>query len=199
MLGLDGSDPAGIARIQREGLHFIVYESNENPLELDALKFEEYLREEGLERIIRLRAERGESSKPSRELFYRCAKALVRAGGQDDALFDRPVGLPLEIVPEANPYALAAGGSLTVRLLYEARPLEGALVFALNRAAPGEALQARSDAQGRAAFVLAREGDWLVKAVHCIPARPGKSADWESFWASLTFQLGAAAAPVPTP
>jgi uncharacterized GH25 family protein len=201
MLGLEGSDPAGLARIPASGLFWIAYESNQNTLELEAPKFEQYLRDEGLDRILALRAERGESAKPGHELFYRCAKALLQAGGQGDAGFDRTLGLTLEILAEANPYGLAPGGSLPVRVLYESKPLEGALVMALNRAAPEEVLQIRSDAQGRAVFTLQRPGDWLVKAVHMIPAREGKSADWESFWASLTFQLGPppAAAPEASP
>jgi hypothetical protein len=30
---------------------------------------------------------------------------------------------------------------------------------------------------------------WLIKAVHMIPAPSGANADWESFWASVTFEL----------
>ena len=33
---------------------------------------------------------------------------------------------------------------------------------------------------------------WLIKAVHMIPAPAGSNAEWASFWASLTFELGAA-------
>jgi len=35
---------------------------------------------------------------------------------------------------------------------------------------------------------------WLVKAVHMIPLPKDGDADWESFWASLTFELPAQAA-----
>jgi hypothetical protein len=28
-----------------------------------------------------------------------------------------------------------------------------------------------------------------VKAVHMVPAAAGTNADWESFWASLTFEM----------
>ena len=33
------------------------------------------------------------------------------------------------------------------------------------------------------------DGVWLVKAVHMVPLPKGQDADWESFWASLTFEL----------
>jgi hypothetical protein len=32
---------------------------------------------------------------------------------------------------------------------------------------------------------------WLVKAVHMVPSPAGVQADWDSFWASLTFGLPA--------
>jgi hypothetical protein len=36
---------------------------------------------------------------------------------------------------------------------------------------------------------LSKSGAWLVKAVHMVPARADAGADWESVWASLTFEL----------
>jgi hypothetical protein len=48
---------------------------------------------------------------------------------------------------------------------------------------------AQSDRDGRAAFKIEEPGAWLVKAVHMVPAPAGSNADWESFWASLTFEI----------
>jgi uncharacterized GH25 family protein len=54
----------------------------------------------------------------------------------------------------------------------------------------GETLASiRTDAAGRVRVPLSRSGVWLVKAVHMIPAPAGADADWESIWASLTFEL----------
>ena len=92
---------------------------------------------------------------------------------------------------ENNPYALAGGGDLPVRLLYEGKPLAGALVMALQRGRPGAVASVRSDSKGRATLKLDRPGLWLIKAVHMIPAPADAGADWESFWASLTFTLPA--------
>ena len=41
------------------------------------------------------------------------------------------------------------------------------------------------------ACVLARKGVWLVKAVHMVPAPSRRDADWQSLWASLTFEIQA--------
>ena len=115
-----------------------------------------------------------------------------------DAQSDRMIGLPLELVAERNPYALGPREELPVRLLYQNQPLAGALVVAVNRLNPGQILKARSDAEGRVKFVLPVSGLWLIKAVHMIPAPDQTKADWASVWASLTFEL-VAAAPANTP
>jgi hypothetical protein len=56
-------------------------------------------------------------------------------------------------------------------------------------------VSARSDKDGRVRLRLPHAGMWMVKAVHMIPAPAGTQADWQSFWASLTFDLPAAGGP----
>jgi uncharacterized GH25 family protein len=188
--GVPNTEPAGFLSIPAPGLYTIVYAGNPEPVQLDAAKFNDYLRQEGLETILELRAKRGQSGEPDREIFSRCAKALVAAGGGEAAAgWNRPLGLRLELVPEANPYTLSPGGALPVRLLYEGKPLQGALVTAFAKDRPTQKVSARSDARGRVALKLDHPGLWLVKAVHMIPAPRESGADWESFWASVTFEV----------
>jgi uncharacterized GH25 family protein len=173
------------------GLAWIVYRSLESPLSLDADKFEEYLREEGLESVVVERSRRGESGKPSRELFSRAAKALVQVGGAGSAGFDRLLGLALELVPERNPYALRSGEELPVRLLSRGRPVAGALVSALPYGNPEAKQSLRSDRDGRVRFRGIGPGVWLVKAVQMARVTDDPNADWRSVWASLTFEVPA--------
>lgn len=180
--GVPGSDPAGWASPASSGLHWIVYDSNHARLEQTAAKFDSYLGEEGLERIRELRKGAGEG--PVKEIYSRYAKSLLKVGDGSESGYDKILGLELELVPEKNPYALKPGEPLPVRLLYQGKPLAGALVMAL----PGGS-SVRSDADGRAELRLDRPGLWLVKAVHMVPAPQGSGAEWESLWASLTFEL----------
>jgi len=188
LAGDAGRDPAGSAEIGGSGLFVIGYQSLPSSVTLDAPKFEAYLREEGLERVIGLRAERGQSALPGREIYSRCAKALVASGPAEAEQADRRLGLPLELVPEVNPYG-GGSGPTVVRLLFRDRPLEGALVVALPKDAPGQTREARTDASGRVALDLGAGRTWLVKAVHMVEAPSGSGADWESLWASLTFEI----------
>jgi uncharacterized GH25 family protein len=189
LVGRDGSDPAGFFRIATPGLLVVGYRSNPSAIEQTADKFNRYLKEEGLEAIAALRAQRNQTAAKARELFSRCAKSLLVSGSPSKAQGDRALGFTLELVAERNPYALNAGQEMPVRLIYENRPLTGALVVAMNRLHPSEKLTARTDEAGRASFKLHQNGMWLIKAVHMVEAPAGADADWVSYWASMTFEL----------
>jgi len=190
VVGRDGADPAGFVRVAAPGLLVIGYHSNPSAVELAAEKFNQYLKEEGLDAVAALRARRNETGAGAHEIFSRCAKSLVFSGSPSEAQGDRRLGFPLELVAERNPYAIRAGQDLPVRLTYENGPLAGALVVAMNRLNPSERLAARTDNDGRVRFRLRPGGMWLIKAVHMVPAPAGTRADWASFWASLTFEMG---------
>lgn len=173
VVGLDGSDPAGSVRFATPGGYVLGYRSNRAFTEVPRTKFEDYLSEKGLERYLVPRASgRGNV----REAYSRYAKSLVGAGGATPA--DRVLGFRLELVAE---------DAQAFRLLYEGRPLAGALVVATRRPANAPSLRARTDAAGRVRLPLDEGGAWLVTAVHMIPPPAGLDAEWESFWASLTF------------
>jgi uncharacterized GH25 family protein len=188
VVGRTGADPAGFVRAAMPGVLVIGYRSNPSAVAQTAEKFNQYLKEEGLEAIAALRASRGQTG-ATREMFSRCAKSLVLSGSTGKAEGDRSLGFTLELVAERNPYTMAAGQDLPVRLTYENRPLAGALVVAINRANPSQKLTARSGKDGRVRFRFPRAGVWLIKAVHMVEAPAGADAEWASYWASLTFEL----------
>jgi uncharacterized GH25 family protein len=187
--GRDGSDPAGIIRIDSPGLLVVGYRSHPSAVVLPAAKFNDYLREEGLEAVAAERTKRNQSNADARELFSRAAKSLVLSEAAAAGEGDRPLGLRLELVAEVNPYRTRKSDDLPVRLLFESRGLTGALVVAVNKLDPSAKLTARTDSNGRVRFKLPRGGMWMVKAVHMVPAPAASGADWESIWASLTFEL----------
>lgn len=197
VVGRSGADPAGVLRAAMPGLLVIGYHSHPSTVELPADVFNAYLVEEGLDAIALLRARRDETGATARERFARCAKSLVYAGAAIEAgeageatqaVGDRRLGFPLELVAENNPYAPSAGQDFPVRLTYEERPLGGALVIAMNTQNPSVKQALRTDDDGRVRFHLHAGGMWLIKAVHMVPAPAGADAEWASFWASLTFE-----------
>jgi len=175
--GLDGQDPAGVMRPAGAGGSLIVYRSLRSRGGRDPATCAAYLARGRRPKV-----------KAGPEVFSRCAKALVAVGGKGSAAFTRPAGLRLEIVPEADPYGLAPGSSLPVRVLFEGKPVGDVLVVALDLSSADRPQRIRADSAGSARVSLPRPGMWLIKAVHMIAAPPGAGAAWESLWASLTFE-----------
>jgi hypothetical protein len=128
----DGGKQAHLTRTFRtEGLHIVSMRSGNSTSNLPAIRFNEYLALEGLTPAISLRARRGLTNANGREFYSRRAKALIQVGrssAADGALATRPVGLTLEVVPLRNPYALRPDHKLPIQILFEGRPLPGALV-----------------------------------------------------------------------
>lgn len=189
--GLMGDDPAGSFVAREPGVHVVGYRSTRDFVELGPEKFRSYLVDEGLEHVIATRESRGEANAPAREYYSRCAKALIDVRGAADGVTHAKVlGYTLELIPERDPYRLAPGDELPLRLTYEGEPIAGILVQAFTAEHGARKFRARTDADGRVVLPLDRAGLWLVKAVHMIETPPDVTrADWESFWASLTFRL----------
>ncbi len=187
VVGELGDDPAGTVAITGPGLYIVGFYSKKFDVTFKSFEeFELYLNKEGLERNLALARKRSGLRGGILELYTRCAKSLIAAPQAESGAADRVFGFPLELVSETNPYRQR---DLRLRLLYRAQPLEGALVVAFNKAEPLTKLKARTDKDGRVTFKLPRAGVWLVTSVHQIPTPWYARADWESFWASLTFEL----------
>ena len=183
---------------QQPGTHLVLLRSNNSFIELPAAKFTAYLREEGLDYVLRLRQENGQTDQLGREAYRRCAKALVQVGepaavpATADSALRRVYGLPLELVPEQNPYRLAADKALTVRVLRAGRPVPGAAVQVWQRqpgGLPTTHFTSRANQNGRVLLRIPGPGPYLVAVVDmaAAPAALRARAEWQSTWASLTF------------
>ncbi|MBH8570935.1 DUF4198 domain-containing protein [Microvirga sp. STS02] len=190
------------------GTHVVLLRSTNSFIELPADQFTAYLREEGLDYALKLRQENEEMAKPGRETYRRCAKTLIQVGeaaataAATDSACRHIYGLPLELVPEQNPYRLAADKALTVRVLRAGRPAFGAAVQVWQRqpgGLPTTHYTTRANQNGRILLRLSGPGPYLLAAVDMsvAPAKLRAHADWQSTWASLTFAGPAAALRIP--
>jgi len=182
-----GDDPAG--RLEKiSATTSVIYQGQRKVANLGPDKFNTYLGEEGLERILEARRERGELDRGVREWYSRYAKTIIQPRDAGGNAWSFRFGMPLELVPLRNPAALE-DDVLPVRVVYRGQPLEDVLVVAYSRKDPERKLRVRTGTDGIAELPLAGEGPWLIKAVHMIRAPEGaEDHDWESFWASLTFE-----------
>ena len=197
-----GAAPADTFRtaftFARPGTHLVLMRSTNSFLVLPADQFTAYLREEGLDYILSLRQERDQQDQTGRETYRRCAKTLIQVGDAaatpavTDSACRRVYGLPLELVPDQNPYRVATDKSLTVRVLRAGRPARGVAVQVWQRqpgGLPVTHFTTRANQNGRVLLRLSGPGPYLLAAVDmaAAPAALRDRADWQSTWASLTF------------
>ena len=206
-----GDFPAVQTDVGEAGVHVLLLDTHGKALVYDDLaRFTEFLAYHGLEGRLAEHARRGLPERGIREIYFRHAKALVRAGGPGGGAPDgdgagasgpyAPRGQPFELVPLEDPWA---SGTLSLALLSDGEPFPGAQVELFERTPDGAVTRtlARSDAAGRVRLDVSRPGEYLVNAVRL--TEPGAEAreaagdapaHWESRWASLTFERDASAA-----
>jgi uncharacterized GH25 family protein len=146
--------------------------------------FEEYLAEEGLAHIVAARKERGEAGKPGKERYTMYAKTILVSGTPGDG-YKTAIGLPLEIVPEKDPYRLQPGEPLPVRVLLRGTPAANLEVKATTAAEKVRVI-GTTDAQGRITVPVSK-GQWRLHTIHM--ERASGDVDWESLWTTLTFEV----------
>lgn len=170
-----------------EGTHLLVMRSNNAFIELEAEKFNAYLKEDGLDDVLNHRKKTNTLGKPSKEFYSRCAKLLLQAGSSPDDGYKKVAGLPLEIVPVQNPYSLNAGEEMSFQVLFGGKPLAFALVKVWNRKNNNTIVQnIYTQKDGTVTTRLSNPGSWMVSCVKMVPSTEA-GADWQSYWASLVF------------
>ena len=159
-------------------------------LSLSADDFNSYLKEDGIPDVLEARTRRGELNRAVRERYQKHVKAILQVGERRTDAFAMPLGYPAELVPVTNPYTLHVGDTLAFRCLVDGKPLVQHLVIAggEDHGQPIQEVGARSDAEGIVRVRLSSPGRWYVKFIH-MAAVSGDSVDYESKWATLTFEV----------
>ena len=188
---VDGTLPIIKFDVGKSGTYLLGMERDPVGIVLEAEKFNDYLREEGLTKVIAERARLGENAKFGYERYSRYIKSLIEVGNRKDATYKKLLGFKLEIQPLENPSARKVGDSLKLKVLFEGKPLADSEVFAYNRAAGKVFIQAaRTKSDGTFSIKLDRSGFWLVRLVQmrrCL--QDCEETDWESFWGALSFAV----------
>ncbi len=189
----DGVKPAFAFKMEGANTAVLRVDRDWSSITLKADKFTAYLKEEGLDEVIKARAAAGETDADGKERYRRCLKTIVHAGGAADDTPTKPVGQVLEIVPSKNPYAMKAGEEFPMKVMFEEKTLVGLKLTAWHR--DGDLLTtvtATTNKDGKAVFKLPKSGAWVVRAVHMrrvAEKNPTPAAEWESFWTSVTFAV----------
>jgi uncharacterized GH25 family protein len=190
-LQLRGATDDGRVYFQEAGTHLLVLETDSSARStLPAQRFNKYAMHEGLTPALEQRQRKHQMDADASESFRRVSKAIVQLGATDapaNGYVTTPVGLPLEIVPERDPYAESRQDDFPVRVIFEGQPLAGALVKLTALENDAVPLQAnRTDSAGRARFSLSKGATYLFSVVWTKPLEPSADVDFETTFSSLT-------------
>jgi uncharacterized GH25 family protein len=176
-------------KFTEEGTHGLVLQSSEAYVEMDAEKFNDYLKEDGIENALEIRSKSNTLNKPSKEFYSRHVKLLVQVGNKKDDTFRKKEGLRIEIIPNQNPYLLKSGDYLQCLVLFDGKPSAHQMVKVWNKIGNTTFQQNNyTENDGTIKFPISSKGPWMVSTVKMIPSeKPG--ADWQSFWSSLVFGI----------
>jgi uncharacterized GH25 family protein len=176
------------ATVPKSGHYITTIVAGTRTFSMKADEFLDYLKEEGLTHVIEARTKSGEANKDASERYTKYAKSIFLAGAPND-FFKKVIGLPIEIVPEKDPYALKPGESLPVRVLVRGTPAAGLEIRTASSGTEGPQLvsSGKTGADGRISIPVA-PGPYRLHALHMERVTDG-SADWESLWATLTFEV----------
>ncbi len=203
LVGPDGRQPIDLSawterdpsssvtvKVSEAGSYVIGAAVRPRMLSMKGPDFTTYLKEEGIDHIVRARADKGQSASPSHERYSKYVKTLLQVGEKTTESYGTVLGYAAEIVPLANPGSLHAGATLTVRCLVDGKPLARYIVVAGGRKGTSAIRlpQQRqvTDDKGEATFTLTTAGAWYVKFVHMVEMNE-PDVQYESKWATLTF------------
>jgi hypothetical protein len=172
------------------GIAILTSSTVPNLIELDAAKFKSYLEHENLTNALQWREQHGETAKAGRERYSKYVKSMIRVE-RSDGFFSEKTGLTIEIIPEVDPYGLKPGARLPVQVLFRGKPAVDIAVESawLENGKSAMETIGRTDAQGRIVIPVKMSGPHRLHAIVMERCAEPKVADWESFWASLTFEI----------
>jgi uncharacterized GH25 family protein len=159
---------------------------------LKADEFNTYLRDDGIPDVLAARRRANELANHATERYAKHIKAIIQVGAKRTGDFSAVLGYPAELVPLDNPYSLAAGSTLRVRALVDGKAVANQLVVSGGRTSSGARLREsriRTDASGVARVRLNSRGQWYVKFINMVPFAGTEKIDYESKWATLTFEI----------
>lgn len=172
------------------GTYLVGASTKPKEIDLKAADFNDYLQHDGIPDTLAERRRMKELNKDVRERYSKHVRAVFQVGDKLTDDYKQPLGYPVEIIPQQNPYALKAGQTITLLCTLDGSPLANQFVMAGWESPDGKphTLATRSDGNGLARFKLKASGKWYVKLIHMTSLAEPK-LNYESRWATLTFEV----------
>ena len=171
------------------GTYVIAAALKPKEIKLTGKEFNVYLLSDGLPNIYELRKKEGILDKDAVEHYSKYPKTIIQVGNKTDNSPIKPIGLPIEIVPQVNPYKLKKGDELEVFVLFQGKPLPNAdLAWSFPGRGEEFAGSIKTDEKGFASIPLIKAGPYVIRLTHMEWVKK-PTHEWESYWTSLTFEV----------
>ena len=165
--------------------------TNPKELSMKADDFNRYLQLEGVIDTFIERKKNNQLNLAATERYSKHVKAVFQVGEERTETYKTPLGYPVEIIPQQNPYQLKPGDTLAVLCVRDGQPLVNQYVLYGVQAARQlrfTLLKTRTDKDGIARIPLSGVGRWYIKFIQ-MSRVDEPPVNYESRWATLTFEL----------
>ena len=160
-------------------------------LAMKAADFNRYLQLEGVIDTFVERRKNKQLDLAATERYSKHVKAVFQVGDERSDAYKTPLGYPVEIIPQQNPYSLKIGDTLAALCVRDGQPLVNQYVL-YGVQARGQTrfttLKTRTNKDGIARIPLSGPGRWYVKFIHMTQVSE-PPVNYESRWATLTFEM----------
>ena len=186
-MGKEKGDSIQFALVD-EGTAMITFNSKNSFIELDSAKFNAYLQEDGLKETIKYRKQNNETGSAGREYNQCSVKTILQVGTVYDSTFQQQTNLPLDIIPQSNPYAIKKKKEITVKVFFQGQLLPNTLMKVWHRKKDKTTKEEYiTNRDGEISFDVERTGKWMVSCVKMMRLTNDPKAQWQSYRGSCTW------------
>lgn len=99
-------------------------------IEMEAEAFNNYLEHDGVKDMLESRRKNDLLEEDAIEKYSKHVKVIFQVGDATSNDWSKPLGYPIEFIPQENPYNVHTGDSIVIKLLRDGKPLTNQLVYA---------------------------------------------------------------------
>lgn len=163
-----------------------------HPITLEAKKFADYIKDEDAEEFVKSKFILENTNSPQRESYTKFAKVLLENHStRTDDISNLVARHQLEIILLIAPSEIDSSRKLPVKVLFEGKPISGLRVSSGRENLNGGKYLAhtQTNENGLAQIEVNDAGRWFIRTHFIRLHSDTENFDWESFWASITFQV----------
>jgi len=171
-----------------EGTMMVTLNTKNSFINLEAKEFNKYLIGEGLTEALEYRKQNGDTAKNGTEFYQRCVKTIFQVGHNRTHSCKKKTDLPLDIVPDDNPYNETKDGKFKLKIYFQGKELKKTKIKVWHKIDNKLNVEEyTTDDDGEVKIFLSLQGEWMVSCVKMLRLENDPQAGWQSYWGTLTW------------